>query len=59
LELDSITKWVWWVSVSNSVNVPALVGTVMALPPDDVSVMGVVVSVNIEALVPGVSDISS
>jgi len=59
LELDTITKWVWWVLVSNSVDVPALVGTVVALPPVDVSVVRVVGSVDIQALVPGVSDVSS
>jgi len=58
LELNTVTKWVWWVLVSNSVNEPTLVGTVVALPPDHVSVVMVVSTMDIEALVVSVSDVS-
>jgi len=59
LELNTITKWVWWVSVTDSINVPSLVGTIVALPPDNVSVVRVVSTMNIKALVVSVSNVSS
>ena len=47
-----------WIVDSSSVDVPSLVRTVVALPPDDVSVVGVGSSVNIEASVSKISDSS-
>lgn len=41
LELNSVGKWVLWIFVGDSVNVPSLIGTVMASPPDDVSLVSV------------------
>jgi len=59
LELSTISEWVSWVVVSLSVNHPSLVGTVVALVPDNVSVVRVRFSVNIEASLSHVSDVSS
>ena len=42
-----------------SPEVPSLVGSVVAVPEDDVSVVSVSSSVNIEALSSDISDVSS
>lgn len=64
LEASSITDW--WVLVSdndsevgNSDNLPSLVGSVVAVPPDDMSHVMVVATMDIEALSSVVSDVSS
>lgn len=60
LDLESLTiiEWISLPSNSCSVNGPALVCTIMASPPDDVSVVRVGFSVNIKALSWDVSDVS-
>jgi len=49
----------FWVVLSLEVNPPSLVGTIVALVPVDVSVLRVRVSVNIEASLADISDVSS
>jgi len=58
LESSAIWNWLSWVSNSCSVKNPTLVGSVMAVPEDDVSVVMVVSTMNIEALSTVVSDVS-
>ena len=58
-EFDSITKWLSWPLEGGLVNVPGLVETVVAVPEDDVSVMSIVSTMNIEAFTSIVSDVSS
>ena len=41
LELDTGSQWVLWIVNSSSVDPPSLVGVVVALVPDDVSVVSV------------------
>jgi len=48
-----------WESEGSLVNVPGLVEAVVAVPEDDVSVVVVVSTMNIEALTSIVSDVSS
>jgi len=59
LELDTAGHWLFWVCVGLEVNHPSLVGAVVALVPDGVSVLRVRVSVNIEASLSHVSNVSS
>lgn len=59
LELNTVGEWVSWVSVSNSINVPGLVETIMAIPEDNVSMVMVVSTMYIKALVGNVSNVSS
>lgn len=59
LELSSVSEWVSWVVVALSVNNPSLVDTVVALVPDDVSMVRVRLSVNIEASHSHISNVSS
>jgi len=65
-ELEWSSIWEGWVNVGdNNLEVgglddsPALVGTVVAVPPDDVSHVMVVSTVDIQALATVVSDVSS
>ena len=53
LESSSVTNWVWWVSEWDlwlSVDEPGLVGTVMALPPDEVVVVMISSTSDIKAV---------
>jgi len=59
LEFDSVSKWVLWVVVSLSVVVPGLVQSIVASVPDDVSVVSVRVSMDIQASCSLISDVSS
>jgi len=59
LELQTIVKWVPWVSDSLLVDVPALVKAIMAVPPSSHSVVVVSSSMDIKALSSVVSDGSS
>jgi len=63
-ETSSISDW-WVLVLDNDLEVgdlhdgPSLVGTVVAVPPDDMSVVMVMSSMNIKALSSIVSDVSS
>ena len=59
MELDSTVQWLFWVVDSLEIVNPTLVGTIVAFPPDDVSVVGIVSTVNIEASSSDISDVSS
>jgi len=59
LELNSVLEWVGWVVVSLSVNVPSLVSAIVAFVPDDMSVLGVRVSVNVKTSLSDISNVSS
>lgn len=59
LESDTVSDWVSWELGSLSVDHPTLVGTIVALVPVDMSVVGVGVSVNVEASSSLISDSSS
>ena len=59
LESLSILQWLRWPLLGSLVDPPGLVETVVAVPEDNVSVVGVAVSVNIQALLTVVSDVSS
>ena len=59
LESDSISKWLGSVETSSLVDEPGLVKTVMAVPEDDVSVVSVGSTMDIEALSSVVLDVSS
>jgi len=59
LELDSTVEWLFWIVLSLEVNDPTLVSTIVALVPVGVSVVSVRVSVNIEASLADISDVSS
>lgn len=59
LEENSISEWVLVVLDSLSVEVPGLVQSIVAVPEDDMSVVGVLATVNIKALSAVVSDVSS
>ena len=60
VELDSVSQWlsVGWLS-GNGSDSPSLVGTIVAVPPDDMSVVGIDSTVNIKAFVGSVSDVLS
>jgi len=58
LESSAIWKWLSWVDHSSSVESPALVSTIVAVPEDDVSVVNITFSMDIEALSTVVSDVS-
>jgi hypothetical protein len=58
LESNTIVEWVSWVVDSLSVQEPSLVVTIVASEPDGVSVVGVGVSMHIEAQSSSVSDVS-
>lgn len=58
LELNSVSVWLSWVSDSMSVEEPSLVGSVVTVPEDNMSVVGVTLTVDIEALLGVVSDVS-
>jgi len=58
LELDSVIEWLVWISPSDLVNGPSLVGTIVAIPEDSMSVVLVSSSVDVEALVSVVADVS-
>lgn len=53
LESDAISQWLSWVGVTGLINIPGLVKTIMARPVDDMSVVGVGITVNIEAHLAG------
>lgn len=59
MELDSTVEWLFWIVHSLEVNDPTLVSTIVALVPVGVSVVRVRVSVNIEASLADISDVSS
>lgn len=59
LELDLILKWVSWVVETLLVINPTLVWTIVACPPDNVTLVGIASSVNIEASLSKISDVSS
>jgi len=59
LELDSIFQWLSWPALVSLVNPPGLVETVVAVVEDDVSVVSVAVSMDIEALSSVVLEVSS
>ena len=56
LESDSIVEWVSWEVNSSSVDPPGLVETIVTVPVDDMSVVGVAVAMNIKALLTIVID---
>lgn len=60
VELDAVSQWlsVGWLSINGN-DFPALVGTIVAVPPDDMSVVGIDSTVNIKAFVGSVSDVLS
>jgi len=58
LESLSISEWVSWVVNSLSGEVPGLVSTTVARPEDDVSVVGVRVSMDIKAVTTTISEVS-
>lgn len=58
LELDSVSVWLSWVSDSISVKEPSLVLSIVAVPEDDMSLVGVSSTVNIKALLSVVSNVS-
>lgn len=58
LESSSISDWVSWIRDSSGVDGPALVGMVVASPEDDMSVLRVRPSVDVEALSWDISDVS-
>lgn len=60
VECDSILQWlsISWL-VGDGVDAPALVGSVMAVVPDDILVMKVLSLVNIKTLVSKISDVLS
>jgi len=58
LELDSWSKWLVWIVVSLLIDHPSLVKLIVALGPVNVSLVGVRGSVNVEASVTDISDIS-
>ena len=57
MELSSL-EWVSSVGLTSLVEDPSLVGTVMAVPPVNMSVVTVVSAMNIQALTTVVSDVS-
>lgn len=57
MELSSL-EWVSSVGLTSLVEDPSLVGTVMAVPPVNVSVVSVASAMNIQALTTVVSDVS-
>jgi hypothetical protein len=60
VELNSIGEWLLVGSLaSNGVDSPALVGSVVAVPPDDMTVVLVDSTVDVEALASLVSDVLS
>jgi hypothetical protein len=58
LEFDSISEWLVSESLSSLVEDPSLVLSVVAVPEDDVSVVGVRSTMNIQALLTIVSEVS-
>jgi hypothetical protein len=58
LELDAIGKWIRWVFNTDSVHVPAHSSTISALTPKGVSVLVIVTTTDIKAVVTVVSDVS-
>jgi len=58
LELSSISEWLSSQGLTGLIEDPSLVGTVVAVVEDNVSVVSVRLSVDIEALVTVVSDVS-
>ena len=58
LEFHSVTEWLVAVLWSSLVKEPSLVSTVVAVPEDDVSMVGVGSTVDIEALSSVVLDVS-
>lgn len=59
LESNSRGKWLLWIVVSLSVNIPSLVSSVMAFVPDQMSVVLISSSVNVEASHTHISDVSN
>ena len=59
LELDIILEWIFWEVNSLGVNSEALVGSIVAVPEDSVSMLGIDTSVDIQALSRWVSEVSS
>jgi hypothetical protein len=58
LEFNSISEWLSWVSEANLINVPGLVLSIMAVPEDNVSVVRVASSMNVETFSTKVSNVS-
>lgn len=58
LELNARVQWESWVLDSSAVSPPGLVLTVMAFVPDQVSIVSVGATVDIEASVADISDVS-
>ena len=59
LESASVLEWLSWPGLGSLVDPPGLVHTVMAVVEDNVSVVSVAVSVNVEALSAIVLEVSS
>jgi hypothetical protein len=59
LEFDSITEWLSSVEWSSLVNEPCLIQTIVAVVEDNVSLVGVRLSVNIKTFSSIVLDVSS
>ena len=59
LESDSVVEWESWVLLGLGLNGPTLVESIVALVPDNVSVVDVLSGVNIKALVAVVSHVLS
>jgi len=58
-ELNVVTQWLSWPFEGGLVNVPSLVETVVAVPEDNVSVVVVVSTVNVQTFSTVVSNVSS
>jgi len=59
LEVLSVSQWVSWEVDISLVNVPGLVETIVAMVEDNLSVVGVVSTLNIKAVTTAVSQVSS
>lgn len=59
LELDSIVQWLSWIGNGSLVNPPTLVGTIVAVPEDNMPVVSVRSTMNIKAFTAVVSDVSN
>jgi hypothetical protein len=58
-ESNVVTEWLFWIAHTLLINEPGLVETVMAVPVDDVSIVFVLTTMDIKALLTVVSDVSS
>ena len=59
LELDSVVEWLSWPGLVLLIDPPGLAETVVAVVVDDVSVVGVGITLDLEALLSVVLDVSS